>query len=341
MMRIRLQDTTGTEVFDIPFSGFTIKEELNKGADGSISTSYNALDKYAKAFNTTVSDILTAKFREVIIYKGSTILFTGVLSRYQRNLNTNSITLYLKDYIAMLGTRFSAKSKIYTSEDSSDIAWDQINITQTKTNGDLGITRGVDPTTKDRDRTLVYDNVLKTIVGMSNAKVKNGYDFDIDTTKQFNIYYPTKGSLKENIIFDDRTRISGTINVSLAGSLANKVIVLGKGSEADMVTTERENTTPQSLWLLHEATLSEKGVGTEAELEDRGDEYLDKNDEPSDSVSLTISHIDGQPPVEEYSLGDSVVVRIEEDAVDGNYRVMKRTMKYADTHLLATIEVIK
>lgn len=327
MYRVRIKNIAGTEIFNIPFTGFSIRESLNRGIDGTISCSYQALKEYSEKLQSSYNAMLKSEFREVQILDNDTLLYTLVLNRKQ-NTKNGAVTLYVSDYLAMLGTRITANDGLkYTSTDSAVIAWDEINISQTKTNGDFGIIKGLQPTTINRQRTLRYDNLLSLVVGMSNLKVKGGYDVEVDKTKTINWYFPQKGSTKTNIVFTPRNIIEWNVNEGMAGNIVNRVAVLGKGSEDDMVTSEREDITNQADWLLHEATLAEKGVSSTDELDDRGDKFLEDNDTPEDNRSITITHVDGFPvSLTDYELGDTVKVQIPEEDIDENLRVIKRTI---------------
>ena len=82
-----------------------------------------------------------------------------------------------------------------------------INESQTSNNpySDLGITQGAHPTTKNRDRTYKFDNIKDSIIRLSNENLTDGFDFDIDATKAFNVYYPTKGQDRFDVVFDNDT----------------------------------------------------------------------------------------------------------------------------------------
>lgn len=336
--RIRIKNLSGTEVFDIPYLSFNFEEGLNRGIQGSIGCSYQALKEYAEALKTTYNGMLKGVYREVEVYREGTLLYTLVLNK-KASRKKGSVTLYVSDYVAMLDTRITGNDGLkYNTEDSAVIAWDEINLSQLKTNGDFGITLGAQPTTKQRQRTLRYDTLLDLLVGMSNYKLKDGYDFEITQNKALNFYYPQKGQTLSNVIFSNKNTIDWTVTESMAGNIFNKVAVLGKGSEDSMVTSEREDTTNQPNWLLSEATLSEKGVEDVLELADRGDKFLVDHDTPEDTRQVTIVHTDGSPNLTDYSLGDSVGVKIEEEDIDQFMRVENRNISYRKSTATVTVK---
>lgn len=332
---------TGT-LWDLPSESFRFTEELNKGADGSITIPFPALSDYATRLKTTAMDVIASGFRRVIIKTSEKTYVSGVVSSAQftfsKGKGITAVVLSISDWFAMLAKRRTAAEKIYTSDDSADIAWDLINTTQTDTSGhgNLGITRGVHPVTKNRDRTFKFDNVRDALVGMSASKVKDGYDMDIDADRKFNIYYPQKGTDLPAVIFDSFNVTGGSYNIPLAGKLINRCNVLGKTSNVT-----REDTSTMANWYLHEDVLSERDVETTDLLNDRGDKQIADNRDPDSSAGVTIEHLDGEPSIADYSLGDRVKFRSPEIQVDQMMRVIKRAISYQRGHatVTATLEL--
>lgn len=336
--RIQLSNVSGTEIFYLPYTAFSYTEVLNRGVQGSVTCSYEALKTYAEKLGDTYNGMLKGELRELIIWRGTTKLHTLVLNQ-KKNSKGGTVQLFFSDYLAMLGTRITGNEGTkYTSTDSAEIAWDEIDASQTKTNGDFGLTLGSQPTTKDRQRTLRFDTLQDLIVGMSRYKVKDGYDVEINASKQVNFFYPTKGQTKSEVVFSERNTIAWSVEEGMAGEVFNKVAVLGSGAEDDMTSTTREDTTNQAKWLLSEAVLSEKGVGDTDELDDRGDRFLEENDSPEDNREVSVSHVDGTPNITDYSLGDSVTVRIEKEDIDTTMRVISRKVKYSKGSVTVDID---
>lgn len=345
MYQFKLTNTSESEVWDIPFQSISITESLNKGVDGSLTVSFVDLARYAAALGTTPDGIIAAAARYWMLYRNGEMLYRGILLHRRvsgGNAGATTVNLNFADISAALAKRRTAAEVLFTADDSADIAWSLINTTQTDASGygDLSITRGTHPTTIDRDRTLRFDNVRDTIVGMSNEKVANGYDFDFDSSNNFNIYYPKKGSTKLYVVFDDFNVISWSSDRPLQGKLTNRAIVLGKGQAGvDMVTTTREDTTPMATWGLCEDVVSEKGVEVVAELEDRGDQFLADNKTPSDTIALTVR--DTAPDLSTYGIGDTVRVRLQDIDFDQNLRIKQRGLSIregGDTTVTLTME---
>lgn len=339
MFQIHITNISGSEKYVIPFDSFKFTEELNKGYDGQIKVSYPALKTYATLLKTTPDDILTSKFREVKIYSDTDLIFLGILRRRKLKggkVGATEATLPIADYLSMLAKRRTSEKSVVSNTDSAQIVLDELDISQAKTNGDLGITHGTEPTTINRDNLARFESLLELLVSMSNLKLKDGYDFDIDVTKALNFYYPTKGTTRENIVLDDFNILEWEDDVPLAGSLTNNVDVLGDGSDDDLIWTNREDASVQAAWLLHEDVIKENSVKLLATLQDRGDKFLDKNKTPSAGRIIKVTHLHGDPSITTYNVGDYVKVRINDIDLDENRRVIKREVEFKSGQAVVT-----
>lgn len=329
MWRFIIYNQAETELWELPYSRINLKEKLNNSIDGHLTISYPALTKYALGLNTTVDNIITGGFRSWKLYKDTQLFRRGVLSHRAiagGQSGATTITIHFTDYVGLLGSRYTPKEDIYSSTDSADIAWALINNSQTDSSGygDLGISRGSHPTTVNRDRTFRFDNIQNEIIKMSRAALENGFDFDIDNTLNFNIYYPSKGSLRPEIVFSDFNIISWTSNLPLVAKLANRVHVLGSGFGSEMVTATEEDATAMATWGLLEHALSEKSVTLASTLSARGDRYLAINSEPREVFSISVK--DHQPDLLDYDLGDTVGVEIAEIDLNEQLRIKSRNI---------------
>jgi hypothetical protein len=316
--------TEVTEVFDIPFERIRLVEELNVGVSGSVSVNFLALKRYADKLLTDVDSIIGNVYKEWYLYKDSSLLYGGVLTDRQLNgskAQATSLTIGLTGFEGLLSNRVTGEKDVFSSDDSSDIAWSLISTSQAKTYGNYGITRGLNPTTVDRDRTYRFEYIRKAIEKMSSNEVYNGFDWEITAQKVFNVYYP-KGEVKPNIVLDDFNIISWQDNKPLTGRLANRAYVIGEGQEDAILFTMVEDTTPQETWYLQEVALSHKDIKTVATLEDKGNKYLDKYKEPKRTINLVVN--DKNPDVVSYNVGDSLKVIINSIAFNETLRVKSK-----------------
>lgn len=317
-------------IWELPFVSFNIVQELNKGESLSITFESTAIKPIADAHDITIEYIFSASYREIEIYdEDDNKIYAGYISELQFNSGVGelgTISIQSKGFFSLLEKRYTDTSLSYTATDSSDIAWGLINFTQTNgAYGDLGITRGADPTTKNRDRTdLRYKNIAEVIKKMSANEVKDGYDFDVDTLKQFNVYYP-KGTTRDIYLEEDFNINTYQISKTFIDGMVNQAIVIGSGVDEDnqlVVTRDASNTYKEAFFLLQDV-LNESDVSVQTTLEDKGDKHLQIYQAPRLTIYLTCRY--DEPIFNNYSVGDWLYVVIPSYDINNSYRVNRRT----------------
>jgi len=329
--KLIIQNLSGSEKWELPFDRFTISEELNNDRNASFSFNRQTVEAVAESAKTTVENIFITGYRECYLYDedDNNLIYSGFVDEYQTSAGTSekgTLSVTSRGFFTLLNKRFTNSLRTYTSEDAGDIAWDLIDYTQGLTYGDLGITRGVHPTTKNRDRTFRYENIAEAIQKLSNYNLSDGFDFEIDNDKVFNIYYSEKGSYRRGVIVERGFNID-TYNILQNGlmDLVNQVYVMGDGYGDDMVvvTRDAENIYKSNYGLLQEA-LSEKDIKTTATLNDKGDKQLDLRKFPRKTINITIKY--DNPQFTNYQIGDRIKVIISQENVSGFYRVLRRSL---------------
>ena len=329
MYTLFIRYSTGT-LFEIPFVSASYTDELNTGKNATFSLEYKALKDIADTYNTTVEFILTGGYREIYIEKDSTKIYYGVITDYSLMKNdTGFLTISISsvDFFVLLGKRFTDDKQVYSSTEASEIAWDLINTSQlSDTYADLGITQGTTITSKDRDRTYRFANIKEAIAKLSNANLNDGFDFDINNLKQFNCYYPSKGSNRAEIVLDEVNIINWQYRRPALLSLTNKVYVIGAGFNDDVLFVTRESAnTYKSAFTLLENTLSERDIITSDTLNDKGDKYLLENQSPRPELTIYIQ--DNTPDILNYDIGDNLKIKIDELNFNNVYkRLYKRSV---------------
>jgi len=175
--------------------------ELYLNRSGAASFSLHPLDSKVTA------DLLLLGNKELYIYRYGVLVWGGELTYRSTNADDKSskTTVNAKGFFDLLDKKIlgSPSSPFsYTNTDLSTIAWNAINTAQTGTNASFGITQGSLATSRNADRTIDSFKTVKEIIeGLSNLNVQNGIDFDIDANKQFSTYYPQKGKILTDVVF--------------------------------------------------------------------------------------------------------------------------------------------
>jgi len=327
----QVKNSDGSSIWDLPFESFTINEELNKGQTLEISFERTYIQKIADTYGVTPEFIFSGSYREIEIYdENANKIFAGYIAEIQfnkGNVDFGSISVSAKGFFSLLEKRYTNTSLSYTNTDSSDIAWGLINYTQGLSYGNLGITRGADPTTKNRDRTdLRYKNIAEVIRKMSADEVKDGYDFEVDKNKVFNVYYP-KGTQRDEIYLESDFNINTyQISKTFIDGMINQAIVVGSGNDTfnQLVEIRNSANTYKSAFFLLQEVLNESDVSVATTLQDKGDKLLEIYQAPRYTISLTCRY--DNPNWVNFEVGDSLKVVIGEYQINDFYRVRKRSV---------------
>lgn len=331
-IHVYLKDIGTGNLYELPYKSINYIEELNAGKSMTFQLDYNAIKELATTYGTTPKDLFTATLREIWVEitmpdASPVIPFISVVSEYNRTKDvtgTYQLQIPSIDYFALLQKRRTGLTQVdFTSQDPVDIAWSLINTSQGLTYGDLGITRGVHPAT-GLSVTVSYINAeLKTeITNLSNNKQNGSFDLDIDSTKTFNTYYPTKGSVRSNIVLDDNNILADGVKIPVVLAITNDVNVTGQSQTG--VNRVASNPTINAYKRLQD-TISDTTVTDTTILNAEGDKFLTLNQLPLYQISVT--HDGQDPDITTYDVGDTLIVNIpEEDISYAQYRVKKRTV---------------
>lgn len=340
-----VKDRDGTSEFDVPFQEFRFTDELNKGKTATFKFERTSLKNTADAYDVEIEDMFSGAYREIEVYdEDDNKIFAGYVAEVMMSAGHNDeggLTVTAKGFFNLLEKRYTDNLEEYDATDASDIAWGLINTTQNNGSyGDLGITRGATgKPTKDRDRTYRFKEVALAIKKLSSDEVKDGFDFDIDVDKKFNVYYPEKGTQRPNIILEEGFNIN-TYNIykTFIDGMVNQVYVLGEGQGDNILYVQRDaDNAYKNAYFLLQDVLSEKDIITTDTLNDKGDIHLEKYREPRYTISLTTDY--EEPVFTDYDLGDELKIKIPSYDIDEYYRVVKRICNHDGVVNLSLSEI--
>lgn len=326
------EPTTGINWEIIPKS-YKFTERLNKETTAEFTLSFEEMQKMAAANDTTILNIFTAALREIYITRDSLKIFFGVVTDFdvepggQGDMNVTVKAMghfgLFKKRIVGIGTQ-----EYHDNQDAGNLAWTLIENSQASDPpySDWGIQQGSIDASKDRDRGYLFDNIYDSIVRLSNDNLADGFDFDIDTNKFFNVYYPKRGVSRPNIVFDIRTMASWRYKKQLYSNMANKVYVLGEGFNDDILyTTRTAAISYRSPFGTLEEKLDARDVSELATLQDKGDRRIAEAREPRTELS-NVSHYDNEILYSDYNVGDIIVVNLPQLALSNvEKRIRERT----------------
>ena len=338
------------DLFELPFLSVNAVAELNNGATGTYQFDFMTIkEDVADKYGILVKDIFTSVLSEIWVQDedGNILEDTfGIIADYQRTKDADAnftLTIAMTSYFSLLQKRRTGANDVFSGIDPASIPWSLINASQTSgiAGADLGITEGsTDTTGLSVSVTYNRSDIKQAISDLSNLRVAGSFDFDIDVTKNFNVYAPTKGSVRANVVFDANTTLANSVDIPLVLTLTNRAIVRGQGINTDVAESVRIASDPT----IEEYTLLEDVV-TDTQQSDttvlaaEGDKFLDLNKLPL--TYITLKHGD-DIDVGSYGLGDTVVVDIPEEGISySQFRVKKRTLDIDKTStIIATLDLL-
>jgi len=340
VIKVYLLDVGTGDLFELPYESLNFIDELNNGKQATINLDYPAISAMAKFYQTTVQDLFTATFREIWIEVtmpggNPTKVWYGVVAEYNRSKDASGqyqMSIAAIDYFSLFQKRRTGLTTItFTNTDPATIPWSLINTSQLSLGAgsasDFGITQGR-ADTSSLSITISYKNaeLRQEIINISNYKQNGTFDFDIDFTKKFNVYVPTKGSIRSSIVLDDNNIMADTVKIPLLLSLTNSIFVTGAGVNDDQSGVNRKaSTSTINAYKLLEDQIADIAISDTSLLAAEGDRFLALNQLPLYQISL--KHDIADPDITTYDVGDILVVNVPEEGVNyQQYRVKKRTV---------------
>ncbi len=247
--------------------------------------------------------------RELYIYRNTGVKWGGYLWTAAAGQEGDVVRFGGEGFYSRLRRRKIRELLAYSQVDQSDIAWDLIDYTQSRS--DLGIVRSEDDEQHGvlRDRTY-YGWEAKPINEAINqlSNVENGFDFDINQFKEWSTYYPQRGQ-RTGFVFEMGKNIASAYSALDATAIASDVTATGAGTGFTMLTsTYRDNETFGAYGLL-ETDFSFKDVDVQETLDEHASEEQYKLRSVRDKPQLQVYGND--PEFDEYGVGDEVFVKVD------------------------------
>lgn len=283
-------------------------------------------------------DLLLPGQKELFLYRSGVLLWAGKILTRRTDAGSEddgTITVTAQGFLWSLGKKVIgtiASPRTFTNEDLSDIANTVRSETQTGTNADLGILPGALASSRNGDRTYKYENAREALEGLTNLRVENGIDIDVDAFKQLSTFYPGKGRDLEDVVFEWGVNITSYFFIDDATEIANQVIVIGKedGVSTPVVVRDGPAFLQEDYGILQDV-VTRSGVTDTATLEEWGDRELVKRQQGKQLLGIRTKG--NLPPfLGSFDVGDRVRVKINYgiDAIDGLYRISAINVRLTD-----------
>jgi hypothetical protein len=321
--RVVIADRFGVPLDEVPAKNLQFSYILD--SPGSVSFRLPL-----RHFKTTYDTL--QPLHEVFVYRDQLLVWGGYLWTVVASKSDSSVLFGGEGWFSwLLKKRYIDADKVYTNQEQFDIAWDLINFTQSKTDGNLGIVRAtVDPSLVLRSRT--YNGYERKNLGealQELAAVDNGFDFEITSDKRWVTYYPNKG-IAQGTIFELDKNIQGLSWNLDATPTANEVTAIGSGSGATTLTSVATDTSQRFLQGLMQDSVAFPDVLEQATLDSHAVEELRLSKVIRDSPQISL--VTQDPPFGSYSVGDSITLKAQAGYININkqYRITSITVQVSN-----------
>jgi hypothetical protein len=234
-------------------------------------------------------------------------------------------------WFSKLRRRYIDSKKKYTAQDQFTIAWDLIDFTQTKTGGNLGITRFSAATSGvTRDRT--YQAWERKNVGEALeelAAVQNGFDFEITSDKQWKTYYPKKTASGVHDFVLGKNIRGFAIDYD-ANETDTEITAMGDGEEAKMLLSVAVDTAARTEFGLLQDTRDFRDISKQSTLDAHATEELRLA--KIQRVQPNIQVFTDDPPWGSFAVGDNARLDIKKGYVqlEQVFRITTITVQVSD-----------
>ena len=283
------------------------------------------------------STILNIGVNELYIeYKGE-LIWAGQIVSAKKIANRNDVywEVLAKDWVSLLSKRFCGVDDLreFTTTDAGEIAQTLIQETQALANGSFGITYGTIEASINRTTTYDKKNVLDAIKELSNmgqdGMASYGFDFEITPEKVFNVYYPYRGAIRNEVVF----RYPGNCETFQAFNdtwdIVNQEWGLGMHWTGVNAVVSRADATSQTTYKRREAIKTYADMSVLAFLQDMVYQDIQWGKDPSTVVKFT-SRIDDKSGILDYDVGDGVSVICDKFDINEWLWVYERKIEIGD-----------
>lgn len=177
---------------DIADNKFTLVDDLSGGNFSRLNYSYQRNRYGACTFNVN-ADFMKSMSENYIPYRthvnirrGESSVWFGPIDKLSGSYGNvrGSLTISAYEYFFHLFARYTDRLTNYLGVDAGEIAWNLIDLTQGRENGELFIRRGDIEATMLRDRGYEYGNIGELITNLT--EVIGGFDFSFTIAEDGN-----------------------------------------------------------------------------------------------------------------------------------------------------------
>ncbi|MEA2056592.1 MAG: hypothetical protein U9O78_02690, partial [Patescibacteria group bacterium] len=178
--------------------------------------------------------------------------------------------------------------------------------------GDMGISFGTIESSITRSPVYDKKNLLEALKELSNQGDESGsdsygFDFAITPNKEFNIYYPYKGTIRDDVVYRFPGNIESMRVIKDSWKIINQEWGMGKHWTGNEALVSRSDATSQNTYGRREAIKNYSDVSVLTFLQDLVWQDIQWNKDPEIIITLT-ARVDERVEVNKYTVGDGVTI---------------------------------
>ncbi len=322
----KLAELDGTALWDMPGTNVTWTHALNDEGSATMQLPMRGLSDLFYA------DVKSGS-RVIEVWKDNVRKYSGRLWDITASSNDEEFRISSRGWLFDLKRRsVSGTTEKWVATDQFDIAWELIDYTQDKVDGDLGITRGPEADSGVlRDRTFPFWEqpfIGDEIVAMS--ELSDGFDFEIDAERVFHMYYPNKGAVKSIPLELGKNIATFGLQEDATG-MANSFSAIGAGDGSNTCIAVAIDATSRSQYGLLEANESFTDIKTFTTLQSRATSRLARIKKPRRQPNL-YAVFEADQDYDDYEVGDRVQVEAEDGYISFDEQMRIITMTHQITN---------
>jgi hypothetical protein len=243
--------------------------------------------------------------REVYIRRDGVLVWAGYLWSAEGSTSDMMVRLSCSGWASMLDHRLIDEDKQFSDQEQMNVAWELINFTQNKTEGNLGITRGPEANS-GVTRTLKYRYWERRVIGeviREIAEMNGGFDFDIAPNKVFHMYYPRRGVLSGTTLQLD-TNMNTIQQLRDASEVASEVHGIGGGEGKATCIAVVSDATALADYGLRQTAEEFGDIKHYNTMVQKTTRFLNQHKKSTRQPQISLAVVGATPVVGTYSVGD-------------------------------------
>ncbi len=302
----------------------------NRPDEINFTVDLDKLDDLARRLNTNVQDLLQVGVAEVRVVRNGVVLSAGQLVGWEAELGERRlISIHAKGWLELLKYRLTNNS--YTNQTALQIAQNELNTTQARPFGSLGIAIGAypSPDTTNSYASKVYENKSVYDVLVELSEEQGGFDLEVTWDKKLNIYTQI-GIQRPEVLLTYPGNVKDVSLTKDSSRLVNALTVRGQGYGDNQLIVSVSDAASQQLYSIRESTLDFPDVADTAQLTNLANSELSAYKQPLviHDVVFNGGGVSGTPEVGSFHVGDRIPI------------VVKTLQLYEDVNRYFTIDKI-